>query len=42
MGSSYFHEDVKPSYAVEDRNMSAATHLAYARSQNSGNGILGI
>ena len=29
-------------YAVEDRSASAVAHLAHARSQNSGTGILGI
>lgn len=28
--------------AVEDRSLSEGTHLAWARSQNTGNGILGI
>ena len=29
-------------YAVEDRKTDAVTHLALARSQNTGNGILGV
>ena len=29
-------------FVVEDRKADAVTHLAFARSQNTGNGILGI
>lgn len=34
--------DARPPFAVEGRDMCAVTHLALARSQNTGNGILGI
>ena len=29
-------------FAVEGRNLTAVAHLAFARSQNTGNGIIGI
>ena len=39
---SYISVICQASYAVEDRKADADTHLAVARSQNTGNGISGI
>ena len=38
---SYISVICQASVAVEDKKADAVTHLAFARSQNTGNGILG-
>ena len=40
--SGFTPANVRPPFAVEDRKADADTHLAVARSQNTGTGILGV
>lgn len=42
MGFQYLSLDVRPPFAVEGRRAVEVTHLALARRQNRGDGILGI
>lgn len=42
IGIPTFLRGCQASFAVEDRFACAVAHLAYARTQNSGNGILGV